>query len=132
MSSAWQFQCASKYSTMYLNNYIYIFSYFISKLIYVSFVSPFLFLHPFLFFYITYFLSNYSCPHSPPLLIWLPTATSHPTPLSLSMVPLYLFLGYLPPSLPCYSPLPSPLVTVSLFFISTSQVIFCSLVCFVD
>ena len=31
-----------------------------------------------------------------------------------------------------YSPLPSPLVTVSLFFISMSLVLFCSLVCFID
>ena len=81
-------------------------------------------------------LCNYSCPHFPPLLSTsLPTPTSHiqssPTLLSLSMGPLYKFLDLtlllLCPIIP-----PSPLVTVSLFFISRSLVLFCSLFCFVD
>ena len=35
------------------------------------------------------------------------------------------------PFFPCYPPLPSPLVTVSLFLISLFLVLFCSFVCFV-
>ena len=61
---------------------------------------------------------------------------SHPQsypPLALSMDPLYMFFNNPSPSFPCYPPLSSPLVTVSLFFISMSLVIFvCLLVCFVD
>ena len=64
----------------------------------------------------------------------LPTPTSHiqssPTPLSLSMGPLYMFLDDPSPSLPCYPSSSSPLVTVSLSFISMSLVLFCLLVCF--
>ena len=52
--------------------------------------------------------------------------------LALSMGPLYMFLDDPSPSFPHYPSLPSPLVTVSLFFISMSLVIFYLLVCFVD
>ena len=68
---------------------------------------------------------------SPP---YSPRPYPHPPPtfnalLSLSMGPLYMFLVDLSLSLPHYPPLPSPLGTVSLFFISMSLVIFWSL-CF--
>ena len=36
------------------------------------------------------------------------------------------------PSFPHYLPPPSPLVTVNLFFISKSLILFCSFICFVD
>ena len=62
-------------------------------------------------------------PHLPP---------SVPPSLALSLFPLYVFLGDLFPSFPHYLSPPSPLVTVSLFFISMFQVVFCLLVCFVD
>ena len=58
----------------------------------------------------------------------------HPSsylPLILSMCPLYIFLKT-HPLFPPISPPTSPLVTVSLFFISLTLVIFCLLVCFVD
>ena len=64
----------------------------------------------------------------PPLSPAPPTLTSHPPSfptLALSMGPLYMFLDDPFPSFPYYPPPPSPLVTVSLFFISTSMVIFC-------
>ena len=64
-----------------------------------------------------------------------PTPTSYPQsfpPLALSMGPLYMFLDKPSPSFPDDPPAPSLLVTVSLFFISMSLVIFCLLVCFVD
>ena len=67
----------------------------------------------------------------PPLLSprW-PTPTSHPqsdTPWALSMGPLYMFLDNASPSFCHYPPPFSPLVTVSLFFITMSLVIFCLL-----
>ena len=52
--------------------------------------------------------------------------------LALSFGPLYMFLDNPSPFFPCYLPPPPPLVTVSLFFISMSLVIFCLFVCFVD
>ena len=63
-----------------------------------------------------------------------PTPTSHHQsyrPLALSMGPRHMFLGDPSPSSPCYPPPPSPLVTISLFFISMSLVIFWLLVCIV-
>ena len=81
--------------------------------------SPFLFL-----------LINYSCPHFSPLLSpALPTSpTFNPPP------PLVLVHGsFIPfPFFPPLAPSPHPLVTVSLFFISMSVVLFCLLDCFVD
>ena len=75
-------------------------------------------------------------PISPPLLSpTLPISTSHiqsSPPLALCMGPSYMFLEDPSPSFPCYSPSPSPLVTVSLFCISMSLALFCLLVCFVD
>ena len=53
-------------------------------------------------------------------------------PLALSMCSLHMFLGGPSPIFSHYPSLPSPLVTVSLFFISMALVIFCLLVCFVD
>ena len=71
----------------------------------------------------------------PPLSSTPPTPTSHlqsfPS-LTLSMGPLYMFLDDPFPSFPCYLPLRSLLVTVHLFFISMSLVIFSLLVCMVD
>ena len=59
------------------------------------------------------------------------TLTFHPQSypsVALSMSLLYMFLDQLSSSFPCYSPPPAPLVTISLFFISMSLVIFCLLV----
>ena len=61
-----------------------------------------------------------------------PTFNPFPSPLSLSMGPLYMFLKDPSSSFPHYPPFPSPLVTVSFFFISMSLVVFHSLVCFGD
>ena len=66
-------------------------------------------------------------------------STPHPclplsnlSPLALSMCPLYVFIGGPFPIIPYYpSPL-SSLVTVILFFISMSRVVFCLLVWLVD
>ena len=88
-----------------------------------------------LFFYHFLLLFEYSCLYFPTTISPAPpTPTSHPQsyhPLALSVGPLYMFLDDPFPSFPCYLPPPSPLVTVSLFFISVSLVIFCLLVCFV-
>ena len=65
-------------------------------------------------------------PSNPPQLNPPPSPTSHPPffpPLALSVGPLYMFLYDPSPSFLHYPPLPSPLVTVSLFFISMSLVI---------
>ena len=81
-------------------------------------------------------MSKYSFLHfPPPLSLTPPTPTSHPQsypPLAFSMCPLYVFLDGPPPIFPHYPSSPSPLVTVSLFFIPMSLLIFCLLVCFVD
>ena len=82
----------------------------------------------FLFFY-------YSWPHSPPITLTHPHLSHSILPpplLSLSMGPLYLFLDEPSPSLSLCTLPPSPLVTVSLFFISMSLVMFYLLVCSVD
>ena len=71
----------------------------------------------------------------PPLCPSPPTTNSHPQyfpSLDLSMGPLYMFVHDPSTSFSCYPPNPSLLITVSLFFISTSLVIFCLLICFVD
>ena len=70
----------------------------------------------------------------PPLSPHLPTPTSHPPSvhlLALSMGPLYMFLDP-SPFFPYCPLLPTPLVTVRLFLITMSLVIFYLLVCFVD
>ena len=62
-----------------------------------------------------------------------PTSTFHPQsyPIkTVSMGPLYIFLDNPFPSLNLYPPPSSPLVTVTLFFIAMSLVIYCLLVCF--
>ena len=86
-----------------------------------------------LFFNLFLFLFKYSCLH-----FHLPTPPHPCLPpsnlplLALSMCPLYMFLDGPSPVSPHY-PFPlSLLVTLSLFFISVSLVIFCLLVCFVD
>ena len=60
----------------------------------------------------------------------------HEIPSSVSegeaFVPSWLLLFLPGSSFPQLSPPPSPLVTVSLFFVSMSLVLFCLLVCFVD
>ena len=66
---------------------------------------------------------HFPLPHLPPAIL---------PPLALSMGPLYMFLDDPSLPLPHYISLPLPLGTVSLFFISMSLVLFCSLVCFVD
>ena len=65
---------------------------------------------------------------SPPLSTTPPTATSHPQSyptLALSMDLLYIILDDLHLLRSYYPPLPSPVVTVSLVFISMSLVLFC-------
>ena len=88
------------------------------------------------FFFLNWCLSTVISTFTPPPLSPVPpTTTSHPQSfplLALFMCPLYEFLDDPSPSFPHYFPPSSPLVTVSLFFISTSLVLFCLLVCFVD
>ena len=67
-------------------------------------------------------LSPFSHHHSPHL--------THPH-LSPSILPLFGFVHVSFIHVP-WRPSPTPLVTVSLFFISVSLVVFCLLVCFVD
>ena len=81
-------------------------------------------------------LLNYGCVHFPPS---TPPCPNHPClpllirpPLALSTGPWYVFLDDPSPIFPYYLSCSSPLVTVSLFFISMCLVIFCLLVCFVD
>ena len=63
----------------------------------------------------------------------LPHSVLYPIPLFLSMSPLYTFFDLILPFPSLVIPLPTPpLVTVSLFFISMSLVLFSSLICFVD
>ena len=90
-----------------------------------------------IFFFIIYLLLfKYICLHFHPSKVPHPTYPCLPPsnlpPLALSMSPLYIILYDPFPSFLCYLPPPTPLVTVSLFFISMSLVIFCLLVCFVD
>ena len=88
-------------------------------------------------FYVFLLLFNYSCPHFP-LLLSTVLSTPHlthsilpPTPLSLSMGPLYMFLKLTLPLL-------SPVIPLSLpsghcqFVLYFHVSLFCSLVCFVD
>ena len=80
---------------------------------------------------------KYTCLHFP--LPFTPNpaipTSHHPLsypPLALSMCPLYMVLDNPFPFSPLLTSPTSPLVTVCLFFISVSLVIFCLLVCFVD
>ena len=91
--------------------FIYLFNYIILFKLLFSYNFP------------TFFAIALPCPVPKSLL-----PQSIPTPLSMPMTPLFMFLD-LP--LPLLSPLPS-LVTVSLIFICKSLVLFCSFVCFVD
>ena len=92
----------------------------------------FIFWHLKLFIVVQVKLSPYSPHHSHPPQPSLPP-TCDPTPLWLCPWVLYACsLMTLPPSPTGLSPPTSPLVTVSLFFISMSVVIFCLRVCFVD
>ena len=80
-------------------------------------------------------LFSYSCPTFSP---WLTPTRPPPLPQPIpyivhaheSSIRVPLLVPF--PSFPYYPPFPSPLVTVSLFFISTSLILFCSFVCFVD
>ena len=93
------------------------------------------FAHFFLFYFIFCCSNTFVTIFSPPLSPVPPTPTSHPQSypsLALAMGPLYMFLDDPSPSFLCYPPLPSPLVTLSLFFISVFLVLFCLLVCFID
>ena len=96
-------------------------SYFQQFYIYFFFID-------WLFIVVQVYLSPFSCHHFPPP---HPSPPPHPQsyhPLALSLGPLYMFLDDPSPSFPHY-PLPlSPLVTVNLFFISMSLVVFCLLV----
>ena len=71
-------------------------------------------------------------PHHNPLPHRPPTPTLHPTPFGFVHGSFIHVLDNLSPSFPHYLPLPYPLVTVSLFFISMSLVISCLFVCSVD
>ena len=81
-------------------------------------------------------LFNYSCLHFPPNDSPPPQSSPPPTlnPTPLWFCPCVLYTCSLLPFLrfPPLSPLPSPLATVSLFFISMSLLVFCLLVSFVD
>ena len=77
-------------------------------------------------------LFKYSCLHFPHTTLPHPSHPQFYPPLVLSIGPLYLFLDDPSASFPHFLPPPYPLVTVSLFFISMSLVLFCLLVCFVD
>ena len=80
-------------------------------------------------------LFKYICLHFPATTSPAPcTPTPHSIlpPLTLSTCPSYMFFDDPSPSFPHYHPPPFPLVTVNLFFISVSLVIYCLLVCFVD
>ena len=94
------------------------------------------------YLYLLIFINFYCCsitvalitlPHYSPLLYPLPTSPIQSSPLlSLSMGPLYMCLNLTLPLLFSLFLTPSSLATVSLFLISMSVVLFCSLVCFVD
>ena len=88
------------------------------------------------FFSFFLLLFKYSCPIFPPPLSPVPstfTSTLNPTPFWLCPLVLYTCsLMTLPILSPIISHLTTPLVTVSLFFISMSLVIFCLLVCVAD
>ena len=90
-------------------------------------MDGFFFLSFFFFFSFFYYcLSTVVSVFPPPLSPTPPTPTSHPQLFpcwALSMGPLYMFLDDPSLSFSCYLPTPSPLVTVSLFFISMSLVI---------
>ena len=81
-------------------------------------------------------LFNYSCPYF--LSYYFPRATlpisyiqSSIAPLSLSLGLLHMFFDNRSHSLCCYLPSPSPVITICLFFISMSLVLFSSFVCLV-
>ena len=78
---------------------------------------------------------KYSCLHFPTTTFHSPpTTTSHPQcspPLALSRGPLHMFFDDPTLYFPGYAPSSSPLVTVSLFFISVFLVLFYLLICFV-
>ena len=79
------------------------------------------------FFFIFLLLHKYSCLHFPTISPRPPSPRLPPLilpPLALSMCPLYMFFDGLSPIFRHYPFLPSPLVTVSLFFISMYLVIF--------
>ena len=68
----------------------------------------------------------------PPLSPTQPTPTSQPQSfplLALSMGPLYMFPDDPSPSFPHYHPFPTPLVTVSLFFIVSGYTLLACLFC---
>ena len=87
------------------------------------------------------FFFYYCCCSSTVVFIFFPPLSSAPThaqlpppsypPWVLFTGPLYMFLGDPSSSFPNHPPPPIPLVTVTLFFISMSLIIFC-LLCFVD
>ena len=82
-------------------------------------------------------LFSYSCPHLSHMALPCPT---HPSTSPFNPHPIVFVHGssiHVPgldpsPSFPNCLSSPSPLVTVSLFFISMSLFLFCLLVCFVD
>ena len=85
---------------------------------------------------ILFLLFKYSCLHLHTSILPHP---SHPhlppsnlPPSALSICPLYMFLNGPSPIIPHYPSLPSSLVTISLFFISMTLVVFCLFVCFID
>ena len=99
-------------------------------------VSPFYFFSLVffnLFFFVQVHLSPYSCQNFPPTHTHPPPTIIYSFPLlALSMEHLYMFFDNPSLCIPRYAPPLSPLVTVSLYFISMSLVILCLLICFVD
>ena len=82
------------------------------------------------FYLCIHFLLLFSCLHFPATTFPLPTHP-HLPPSILPALALSLFLDDTSPSFLYYPRLPSPLVTINLFFISMSLVTFCLLVRFV-
>ena len=115
---------------IYIYTFIFYVYFFLRTLTFILFwYIMFLFIYLIVFIVVQVQLSPFSCHHFPP-----PTHLHLPSSIlpKLSMGPLYMFLDDPSPSFPHFSPPLSPLVTVSLFFISMSLVIFCLLACFVD
>ena len=105
------------------------------KVIYRFNVIPIKIPMTFFSFFLNLLLFSYNWPtffpHCSPLPHPSPTTIVCP-PLTMPMNPLFVSRCLPLPHFPTVVPLPPPLWSVSLFFVSTFLVLFCSLVCFVD
>ena len=99
----------------------------------LDYVFHLLYYLPFIYF-IFVLLFKYSCLHFHPTMATCPTHPCLPPlnlpSLTLSICLLYMFLDGHIRVIPYYPSPPSSLVTVSLFFILMSLIVFCLLVCF--